>query len=339
MVDADATPIEASDLFLLRKELNQLRHEVQQARTRHRRCQSAQTEVRRLRERCKQYEALYVSLRAGDRTALAEFDKTVVDKHNVVNEVVDCSRVSNDAATKLDHMAATKNPISDQGAVGSSQHSIMQPTDAIQGSLSHCGDPSTSVRKETDGHSPTATPARSVSSGLQKQQLAHSSEPDVPQYMTVPSSMPTTESQDALRPCQGPTEDTLHAARSVSGECRPSQHHFDGSASQQSLGVPSLAGPDVVFDMCAGYHPSGVTSTTPCNEQGQREALVSRFSMVVESPAVAQRPLVYEPVKPFPSPLWVPNASYPPMAFTQCSDLMEKTYEEYCARIFVNAQH
>lgn len=330
-ISDDSATLEASDISVLRKELDKLRHEVHQNRTRHRRCQAAQTESRRLRTRCKEFEALYTSLKAGDWSAMSKLDKMMDSSPDVDSETISCSQshdesdVSNlasartpDSTTRESSLSESMNHNSSMGQFRVSQQSTGQPW--VDG-------------RQTNHKSPSP----GVSMRISNLRLTHSSDGDVSKSVTTSD---LAEANKTHIP-----EQRAHGAKDIARFTSPTRVTNSGHGQQQILGIAadqhqvasSLIFPQACFAMSPQYQPTIVA--VPQQYRGQEPAKVSGtpYPVVIEASSASHGIFVPETMTVFPDSFWMQNTSYPPMAFTQYTDLMERSYADYCSRILVNS--
>lgn len=332
-ISGDAASIEASDISLLRTELDKLRHEVHQARARHRRCQATQLVARRLRARCKEFEATYASLKAGNWAALARLDRMMDRDLDADDESVTCSYSPDDSESAIIASSRKHDQSLRDSRVSSQQHLFMAQSEAGQQSTAD-------ANTQREWHRPltVSKPPQSMALDMQNLRLSRNLAIDIPNQASSLNSSLSAQVASAIQGSHRLTNDDMNPllpGAVVGGEGQSTHTHMIPTQHQST---PSLLRPKECFTMSAAYPSTAAPIASKYTEQGSIPPSRPQCPVEIESPDVMQSLLVPSSIKMFPDSFWVHNGSYPPMAFTQYTDLMERSYADYCSRILVNTQ-
>lgn len=321
-----------SQMSALREQLNHLHGELQHARKRHKQCEEAEDHVRRLQARCREYEDVHAKLRAGDWSALERINESVGSDSDTSSTGPGSSECSQDTRSR------------DGNGFGLPVD-LSSTTDAAVTTTN-------TVNRAKRNSVSTAHPRESEMSAVT---LSQTQQIGAPVY-----NIPNVQQQQAF----------FNQGGGIGGDCRPSEaidgrtsYHYEwsfNSTSQSSVSnqpsyeymLHQMSGSDLQQNQRTPpsapsenrrENPAPRQSMAPAtllNESNQQQVgtqVLQSSDSIGESNMILSNPIP-ERIDTSSGVSWTQFSLFPPMIFGQNQEFMQRSYEDYWARIVVEAQ-
>lgn len=324
-----------SQMLVLREQLNHFHEQLQHARKRHKQCEEAEDQVRRLQARCREYEHVHAKLRAGDWSALERINESVRGESDTSSTDPDSCAYSQDAGSRDGNEFGVWADISSTndvaaittGTVQGLKRKVMSAADnSYESAISAIG------LSEVQQISPPicSTPDVQQTQNFFDQVGGTSSSATVcyPSGVVLdernPSCHHEERSQSALQASgsnRSNHEYMLH--QMVSSSLQPNQTTLPSASSEERRGAAPL-------------HPVAPASSSDRPDQLRANAL--QPSSFISDSHMTSLSSLPERMEVTSGVSWTQFSLFPPMIFGQDQELMERSYADYWARIVVEAQ-
>lgn len=339
-----SSPGSESQLSALRDQLNHLHQELNQVRKRDRECEEAEDQVRRLQARCREYEAVHSSLRAGDWSALERINDIVKDG----SDASSASGASSTSSISPDILLCPQDATMRDGTPYSLPVDTPQAID-VSTSLSTLQSSRrnlVSTDNQRVSESSTFTQSKTQQMGPPTRDMSRVQHPQhyFQQRETAHESTPGCYSSISM--------DITNLSYRFEGVSNCAVQPSAPNASNYAILVHQVANNDVQGTQITGSSklpenrretPSSHPPIVPASalRQQNQQARVGQVSQapcfIQSSNTVLSDPMMQQAGMASDS-TWTQVSLFPPMIYNQDSEFMERSYADYWARIVVEAQ-